>query len=158
MKHSHLVLLIVIVFTIGVWGCARQASHTPGLARLRDLEDRNAKLEKDYQALLRQRDQERRNAATLAEKCDKLTAQLAVLRTAAEERDDLRRQIAGLTTERNSAQATLTQFAKELHQLLGRMETNTSAAPPAAEPVTVIPAATTLSPADGPVLEIPNKP
>jgi chromosome segregation ATPase len=155
MNQTKFVLLIAIVFTIGVWGCARQA-HTPGLARLRDLEDRNAKLEKDYQALLKQRDQERRNAASLGEKCEKLTAELALLRTAADERDELRRQIAGLTSERNTVQATLTQFTKELNQLLGRMESTTATAPPAA-PVRIIPAATSLTPSDGPVLDLPNK-
>jgi chromosome segregation ATPase len=157
MNHSKLILLILIVVSAGVWGCARQAGSSPGLARLRDLEDRNAKLDRDYQAVLKQRDQARSDLAALSEKNANLTSELDQLRTVVQERDDLRRQIAALTTERNNVQTTLTQFTKELQQLLGRMESTTAnAAPPAA----IVPAATSQAQpvaADGPVIDLPNK-
>jgi chromosome segregation ATPase len=157
MKPSKFILLILIVVTIGVWGCARQAGNSPGLARLRDLETRNAKLEEDYKVLQAQRDQERRAAAALTKKCNALTAELEQLRTVAQERDDLQKQIAALTTERNAVQTSLTQFTKELNQLLGRMQ---STASNNATPATLIPAATSLAQpvsGEGPVIEIPNK-
>jgi chromosome segregation ATPase len=149
MKQSKFILLILIVTTVGVWGCARQTGSSPGLARLRELETRNAKLEEDYRAVLAQRDQERRGAAALA-------AELDQLRTVSQERDDLRKQLAALTAERNAVQTTLTQFTKDLQQLLGKMETTTAGMTPAAAPA----ASATLAhpgPAAGPVIDLPNK-
>jgi chromosome segregation ATPase len=157
MNHSKLILLLLIVASAGVWGCARQAGSSPGLARLRDLEDRNAKLERDYQAVLKQRDQTRADLATLSEKCANLTTELDQLRVVAQERDDLRRQVAALTTERNNVQTTLTQFTKELQQLLGRMESTTANAP---APAAIQPAAATQAPpvaTEALVVELPNK-
>jgi chromosome segregation ATPase len=157
MNHSKLILLILIVVSAGVWGCARQAGSSPGLARLRDLEDRNAKLERDYQAVLKQRDQTRADLATLSEKCANLSTEVDQLRAVAQERDDLRRQVAALTTERNNVQTTLTQFTKELQQLLGRMESTTANAP---APGATQPAAASLAPpvaTEALVVELPNK-
>jgi chromosome segregation ATPase len=156
MKQSKFILLILIVFTVGVWGCARQTGGSPGLARLRELETRNAKLEEDYRAVMAQRDQERRGAAALAEKCTQLAAELDQLRAVSQERDDLRKQLATLTTERNAVQATLSQFTKDLQQLLGKMETTTSGMTPTAAPAS----SATLAhpgPSQGPVIDLPNK-
>jgi chromosome segregation ATPase len=154
MKPSKFILLILIVFSISVWGCARQAGNSPGLARLRDLETRNGKLEEDYKAVLTQRDQERRAAAALGKK---VNAELEQLRTAAQERDELQKQIAALTTERNAVQTSLTQFTKELNQLLGKMQATTASN---GTPATLIPTATSLAqPAsgEGPVIDALNK-
>jgi chromosome segregation ATPase len=156
MKQNKFILLILIVTTVGVWGCARQTGSSPGLARLRELETRNAKLEEDYRAVLAQRDQERRGAAALAEKCTQLAAELDQLRTVSQERDDLRKQLAALTAERNAVQTTLTQFTKDLQQLLGKMESTTAGMMPRAVPA----ASATLAhpgPAEGPVIDLPNK-
>jgi chromosome segregation ATPase len=158
MKQSKFFLLILIVFTIGVWGCARQAGNSPGLARLRDLESRNAKLEEDYKTVLAQRDQERSAAAAFSKKCSELTAELEQLRAVAQERDDLQKQIAALTAERNAVQTSLTQFTKDLNQLLGRMQATASANN--ISPATLIPTATSqVQPVsgEGPVIDLPNK-
>ena len=146
---------MLMAVTIGVWGCARQSSGPTGLARLRDLETRNAKLEEDYRALLSQRDQERRAAAALTQK---FTAEQEQHRSVAQERDDLQKQNAALTTERNAVQSSLTQFTKDLNQLLGRMQA--TAAANNFPPVSLIPTATTRAQptaGEGPVIENTNK-
>jgi FtsZ-binding cell division protein ZapB len=152
-RNKHIILILILV-SVGVWGCARQTGNSPGMARLRDLESRNAKLEDDYRALLAQRDQLRKSAEALEQKCSQLTSDLELFRTVTQERDELRKQVALLTNEKNNVQTTLTQFTKELQQLIGRME-STAAGNPTGQ---VLPATSMAVPATAaPVLLSPGK-
>src|SRR5713101_4755431 len=94
------VLTVLVVATLGVWGCSQGNSGTQA-ERIRALEARCAKLEDDYRTAATVRDQARKKAATLEEERAQLqkdleaqTKQLQAEQEAAKlvvkERDELR--------------------------------------------------------------------
>ena len=54
MTRSHKALIVIMVATLGLWGCAQQKNGSYA-SRLRDLENRYTKLEDDHRALVSRR-------------------------------------------------------------------------------------------------------
>jgi chromosome segregation ATPase len=114
-------LVLLAVVTAGLWGCSQGNSPT-GSARVRDLESRHAKLEEDYRVTVAARDQARKSLVAIEQERNQLREQLEQL---TKEREDLRQQVAARTGERDNLQTQLTQFGKDLHTLLGRIDAAT---------------------------------
>ncbi len=112
-------LVLLVVITLGMWGCAQGTGPAPGSARMRDLESRHTKLEEDYRGAVAARDQARKQTEALEEERTALQQQLE---QANKEREQLRQQVAARSGERDALQAQLTQFGKELHNLVGRID------------------------------------
>jgi len=125
MVRAKKALILLVVSTIGLWGCARgPVSGSGSPERIRSLESKVSKLEEDFRAAAAARDQLRNQLAAVEE-------QRALLE---KERDDLRQQVVTRTTERDSLQVQYEQFRKNLRSLLGQAET---AANKVIQPVTV---------------------
>jgi chromosome segregation ATPase len=135
MNRASKALIVAVVAMLGIWGCAQGpgGSHVAQAERLRALEGKCGKLEEDYRAVAGARDQFRKRAAALEEERGKLQQELAVLNGVVQERDELRRQVASRTGERDALQARCDRLKKGLQNLLGQDE---AAAPPPAQPVT----------------------
>jgi chromosome segregation ATPase len=116
--NKALVVLLVVV-SLGVWGCSQGGNSGSSSARLRDLESRHAKLEEDYRATVAARDLARKRAAVLEEERTQLREQVA---RAAREAENLRQQVAARSGERDTLQAQLVQFGKDLHGLVSRVD------------------------------------
>jgi chromosome segregation ATPase len=129
-------LLLLVVVTLGLWGCAQGSGPAPGSARMRDLESRHAKLEEDYRGAVAARDQARKELEALEQERTALQQQLE---QANKDREDLRQQVAARAGERDNLQASLIQLGKDLHSLAGRID--------AAAGVHVSPPVTTATPA-----------
>jgi chromosome segregation ATPase len=130
MSSANRVLAVMVVASLGLWGCARgpaTVSATP--ERIKALESRIAKLEEDFRAAAAARDQLRQRLAAV----DQEKAQLQ------KDKDDLQQQVSARTTERDSVQAQFEQFRKRIRSLLGQADT----AAASAQPVTAVTAAAT---------------
>jgi uncharacterized coiled-coil DUF342 family protein len=113
MSGVNKALVVAIVATLGLWGCARGPVNGPGAAeRIKSLEYKVAKLEDDFRAAAAARDQVRK----------KLDQEVARLQITVKERDDLRKQLTVRTTERDTVQTQYDQFRKGLRDLLGQMD------------------------------------
>src|SRR5262249_44706533 len=129
MSSANKALLVVLMVTsLGLWGCT-QGPGGAGSARVRDLEARNAKLEEDYQAAIQARDQARKKLTAAEEQKAQQARQLAELQAAAQERDELKQQVAQRAGERDAVQNQFDQFRKGIRTLLGQAEANAAAAP-----------------------------
>jgi uncharacterized coiled-coil DUF342 family protein len=131
MTSGNKVLALVVVASLGLWGCAKgpaPVSATP--ERIKALESRIAKLEEDFRTAAAARDQLRQQLAAVNQE----KAQLQ------KDRDDLQQQVNTRTTERDTVQAQFEQFRKGIRNLLGQADT--AAAGAAGQPVTAVTAAT----------------
>jgi chromosome segregation ATPase len=114
MSGVNKALVVAIVATLGLWGCARGPVNGPGAAeRIKSLESKVAKLEDDFRAVAAARDQFRQ----------KLVVADNQRKEVAKDRDDLRKQLTARTTERDTLQTQYDQFRKGLRDLLGQMDT-----------------------------------
>jgi septal ring factor EnvC (AmiA/AmiB activator) len=132
MTAAHKALLVVmVVATLGLWGCAQNPSNATTSARIRDLEARNAKLEEDYRAAVTARDQLRKRLGTAEEQRTQQTEQLQVV---TRERDELKQQVNVRGAERDVLHGQLIQLGKDLQSLAGRIEaaTGSTLTPPVA--------------------------
>ena len=110
MTGTSKVLVILLVATLGVWGCAQgPANHSAQGEKIRNLESKCAKLEEDYRAVAAARDQARKRATTLE----------AERQATACERDELRVQVKARTGERDTLQGRCDRLKKGLQNLLG---------------------------------------
>ena len=123
---------VVLVVSLGLWGCARKPSDTSQSERVRALEGRCVKLEQDYRTVAQARDKARRELATLEEEAARLQREAADREALIKERDELRklaaeserlnRQLAQRTAERDNLRLQLTQRLAERDTVLGRYE------------------------------------
>lgn len=135
MTRANRALIVVVVASLGLWGCAQGPANGPAsVERVRALENKNAKLEDDFRAAVAVREQVKKKLASVEE-------QLEQLQAAAREREELKQQLTARIGERDAVQGQLEQVRKNLRSLLGQMEaSNNSAAP--TQPVTSVPAET----------------
>jgi outer membrane murein-binding lipoprotein Lpp len=123
MKTTSKGLLIVFaVACLGLWGCAQNKAGTDTAAKLRELEARHAKLEEDYQAVAAANESIRKRLAIVEADRATLTKKVEELRIVVRERDELKRQVAVRTGERDALHAHLVQFGRDLQSLVGRVE------------------------------------
>jgi uncharacterized coiled-coil DUF342 family protein len=110
MTRTSKVCIVLLVATLGVWGCAQgPANHSAQGEKIRNLESKCAKLEEDYRAVAAARDQARKRATTLE----------AERQATACERDELRVQVKARTGERDTLQGRCDRLKKGLQNLLG---------------------------------------
>lgn len=128
-KFSPLFLAILLVVSAGTYGCTQQKNATS--AKLHDMESRYAKLEEDYRTVAATNDANRKKLAQLEARTAELTKQLEALRTVAQERDALRKQLVTRTGERDAAQAQLVQFRQDLQSIVTRVDAAISGTAPA---------------------------
>jgi chromosome segregation ATPase len=115
---------VLLAGALGAWGCSQQ--RTGVSAKIAELETRYAKLEEDYRTLQAANDQQRKKltqveAQRVALEREKTTL-IGDLAKATTERNNLRKQVAERTGERDAVQNHLAQFSKELQNLAGRVE------------------------------------
>jgi septal ring factor EnvC (AmiA/AmiB activator) len=117
MGRANKALVVLVVASLGLWGCARgPANGSVSVERIRALEAKIAKLEDDFRASVAVRDQLRKKLATAEEERTQVN----------KERDDLRQQL-------GAVQDRFDQFRKGVKGLLGQAE---QPVPTAAQPVT----------------------
>jgi outer membrane murein-binding lipoprotein Lpp len=119
-------LLAFAVACLGLWGCAQNKAGSDTAAKLRELEARHAKLEEDYQAVAAASESIRKRLARVETERTNLAKKVEELQVAVRERDELKRQVALRTGERDALHAHMVQFGRELHGLVGRVEAATS--------------------------------
>jgi chromosome segregation ATPase len=125
MNRAQKALVLLVVSTMGLWGCAKGPANPAGPERLKGLEVKLSKVEGDFRAAAAARDQLRNQLSSLEEQ-----------RAAIEkERDELRQQLTVRTTERDALQSQYEQFRKNLRGLLGQAEVAASRL--SSSPVTV---------------------
>lgn len=135
MTRTSKVLIVLVVATLGIWGCAQgPVSHSAQGEKIRSLESKCAKLEEDYRAVAAARDQARKRATSL--EAD-LRKEAADRQAAQHERDQLSAQVKARTGERDVLQARCDHLKKGLQNLLG--EDAALASPQSSQPVTAAP-------------------
>ncbi len=112
-------LVIAVVSSLGLWGCAKGPAGSASAERIKALEYKVAKLEEDFRAAAAARDGLLRRLAASESQRKDLVAQLG---QSAKEREDLRKLVSARTTERDVLQTQYDQFRKGLRDLLGQAE------------------------------------
>jgi hypothetical protein len=146
MTRAGKTFTVVLVAALGAWGCARgPANHYAAQAeRIRNLENKCAKLEEDYRAVTGARDTARKRVTALEEENGRLTRQLADHQAVVKERDGLRHQLDTRTSERDLLQVRCERIKKGLQNLLGQDDAMLN--PAGAAPVTTATAGPRLNP------------
>jgi septal ring factor EnvC (AmiA/AmiB activator) len=131
-------LVLTVVASLGLWGCAKGPSSAAATAdRIKALEYKYGKLEEDFRAAAAARDSLRQKLTSSEEQLQKEVDQL---RGVVKVRDELRVQLATRTGERDAIQVQYDQFRKGLRDLLGQAESalGTSTTPPATAAATTV--------------------
>jgi len=112
-------LVLLVVVTLGLWGCAQGPTATAQAERIKSLEAKVARLEADLRTIVSVRDQ-------LRQKLDQSEAQVQKLQTTLKQR----------IGERDQVAAQYDTFRKSIKELLGEAEAGVLRFPNG-EPVTV---------------------
>jgi septal ring factor EnvC (AmiA/AmiB activator) len=121
-------LIVLVVASLGAWGCAQGPANGPTSAeRIRALENKISRLEDDFRTAVVVRDQLKKKVSTLEEE---KVQQIDRLQAVVKERDDLKQQLASRTNERDNLQVQFDQFRKGIKTLLGQAEVALTAARP----------------------------
>jgi septal ring factor EnvC (AmiA/AmiB activator) len=111
MSRAHKALAILVVSTLGLWGCAKG----PGggsQERIKALEAKVSRLEGDLKVAESAKEQLRKKLAATEERMAKLQ----------HDHDDLEKTLTARTSERDNVQTQFEQFRKNLRDLLGQAE------------------------------------
>ena len=108
MSRANKALVVLVVATLGLWGCA-QGPGNGSADKIRSLEEKVSKLEDDCKAATSARDGVKKKLAALEEEYVK-------------KQQELDQQIAARTAERDSVQTQFEQFRKNLRTLLGQAD------------------------------------
>lgn len=123
MSGANKALCVLVVATLGLWGCAQGPANGPTNAeRIRALENKIANLEDDFKAAVAVRDQLRKKLTVIEEERAQLSQQVEQLQAVVKERDELRQQLTVRTTQRDTAQGQFDQLRKGIKSLLSQME------------------------------------
>jgi chromosome segregation ATPase len=120
-KASTALLVVMVVSSLSLWGCTNQKNGATNI-KIRELENRHAKLEEDYRVILAANEANRRKIGQLEAQRTELTQKVEELQVVVKERDELKFQLATRTEERNNVQNQLVQFSKDLQNLAGRAQ------------------------------------
>jgi uncharacterized coiled-coil DUF342 family protein len=132
-------LVLAVIGALGLWGCAKGPSGNVAAEKTKALEQKLSKLEEDFRVVAATRDQARQRLTAVEEQRTQLEKEVTRLKGTVKERDELRKQLASRTTERDTLQAQYDQFRRAIRDLVGQAET-------AAGPALSRPASTTTSP------------
>ncbi len=111
MSRAHKALAILLVSTLGLWGCAK-GPNSSGPERIKALEAKVSRLEGDLKVGESAREQLRKKLAAAEERLTKLQ----------NDRDNLEKTLTARTSERDNLQTQFEQFRKTLRDLLGQAE------------------------------------
>jgi septal ring factor EnvC (AmiA/AmiB activator) len=147
MTRTGKVWTIVLVFVLGVWGCARGPANQGAAQaeRIRNLEGKCAKLEEDYKAVAGARDQLRRRVAALEEDNARLEKELTGHQAVVKERDTLKQAVDARTGERDQLQTRCERLKKGLQSLLGQDDALLTS-PAGTTPITAVPCGSKRNP------------
>jgi septal ring factor EnvC (AmiA/AmiB activator) len=135
MRRARKALVIAVVATLGVWGCAKgPAGGYAGADRIKTLEAKNAKLEEDCRVATTASEQLQKRVAALEQQRNQMQHKLEQLQLVTKERDGLRQQVEARTSERDALQVQFEQFRKGIRNLLGQAEASAQGLAP--QPVT----------------------
>ncbi len=140
------VLTVLIIATLGIWGCAKSPGSGSNQAeRVRTLEARCGRLEEDYRGAAADRDKARKEATQIEEERAQLEIKQAALQKQADlspalasERDGLQKLLETRTSERDLAQANLNALVSTIQQAIGKAQAQNVPAGPTV-PVTNAP-------------------
>jgi len=133
MTRAHKALLVMVAATFGLWGCAQDKNQPSAAAeqRLRKLEDKCNRLEKDYRSVTAAREEAEKRVADLEKERAGLLDQIEHGKVVGKERDQLKVLVSTRTSERDAVQTQFEELRKGIRSLLGRVE---SALPPTNTP------------------------
>jgi chromosome segregation ATPase len=114
-------LVLLVLAPLGLWGCAQERNGAAS-TKIRDLAARNAKLEEDYRVATSTTDSLRKKLAQAETQRADLAKQVEALQEVVAERDELKRQVASRTGERDALHTQLVSFSKELQSLANRLD------------------------------------
>jgi outer membrane murein-binding lipoprotein Lpp len=120
-KASTALLVAMVISSLSLWGCSNQKNGATNV-KVRELENRHAKLEEDYRVILAANEANRRKLIQLEAQRTELTQKIEELQVAVKERDELKTQLATRTEERDSVQGQFVQFSKDLQNLAVRAQ------------------------------------
>ncbi|HEV3078256.1 MAG TPA: hypothetical protein VGY66_00695 [Gemmataceae bacterium] len=124
MSQGKFVILLLVVGSLGVWGCAQSAGNGANAERIRALETKIARLEDDFKASIAVREQLRKKLTSVEEERAQLSQQVDQLQAVVKERDNLKQQLALRTSERDAVQNQFNNLCKGIKTLIGQMETS----------------------------------
>jgi hypothetical protein len=113
MSRAHKALAILVVSTLGLWGCAKGPGSN-GPERIKALEAKVSRLEGDVKLGETAREQLRKKLAAAEEQLSKVQ----------KDRDGLDKTLSVRTSERDTLQTQYEGFRKSLRDLLGTAETS----------------------------------
>jgi chromosome segregation ATPase len=116
-------LVVAVVAALGLWGCARGPSGNGSGEKAKALEQKVSRLEEDFRVVAAARDHVRQRLSAIEDQRAQLEQEVTRLKGVVKERDDLRRQVAARTTERDVLQSQYDQFRKAIRDLVGQAET-----------------------------------
>jgi hypothetical protein len=140
-KASTAVLVIMVISSLGLWGCTNQKNVATNI-KIRELENRHAKLEEDYRVILAANETNRRKLILIEAQRAELAQKVEELQGVVRERDELKTQLVSRTEERDGVQQQLMQFSRDLQNLAGRAQA--AAARPFGNTITAMPTARKL--------------
>ncbi len=120
-KASTAVLVVMVVSSLGLWGCTNQKNVATNV-KIRELETRHAKLEEDYRVILAANETNRRKLILIEAQRTELTQKVEELQGVVKERDELKTQLVSRTEERDNVQQQLVNFSRDLQSLAGRAQ------------------------------------
>jgi septal ring factor EnvC (AmiA/AmiB activator) len=124
MSQGKFVILLLVVGSLGVWGCAQSAGNGANAERIRALETKIARLEDDFKASIAVREQLRKKLTSVEEERAQLSQQVDQLQAVVKERDNLKQQLALRTSERDAVQNQFNNLCKGIKTLIGQVETS----------------------------------
>lgn len=127
---SNKTVVAALLITLALWGCSRSGPDPKVQAeRIQSLEERLAKMESDYQAIIAHREE-------LLGKVTALEDKLVLHKKVVQERDELRNISEQRKGERDALQIRCEMFKRGLQELIGQDESMISLGRPSAVTVT----------------------
>jgi hypothetical protein len=120
------VAAVVLVVSLGIWGCARKPEERAQTDRIRALEGRCVKLEQDYRTVAQARDKARRELLKVDEEVARLQRETVDRESLVKEREELSRLVQANQNERDRLARRLVQRTGELDQLRKQLSERTS--------------------------------
>src|SRR5205823_14878811 len=111
MSRAHKALAILVVSTLGLWGCAKGPGSTSE-ERIKGLEGKVSRLEGDLKVAETTRDQLHKQLPAAEEQVVKLQ----------HDRNDIEKTLTARTSERDNVQTQFEQFRKSLRELIGQAD------------------------------------
>ena len=126
MTRSHKALIVIVVATLGLWGCAQGKSKPTANndERIKSLEARCAQLENESHSVAAARDKAQKLLVESDRERLRLLQEVESLKAIAQERDELKLQVASRTAERDAIQTHFEELRKGIRSLLGRVESS----------------------------------